>query len=144
MALNYKKSFKNLISNIKRFFTGSKPQPKEDWVFMTVLFFLFLIVLIIVNVYIFLNQNYFQEKEFISEEISEDVDSLNKGIDINKNKEELEKVKKYFKEKEERLIEIQDILKEKNKSEEKDVDEEETESVDEEKEETEIPESFFE
>lgn len=110
MAFNYKYFFKNTIENTKSFFSGSQSHPKDDWVFMLNFFFIALLILVTLNVFIFFNQERIRNVDLKLDQTPADLDILTRGVDTEMDKEELDKILKFFEEKEGKLNAIREEL----------------------------------
>jgi hypothetical protein len=100
MNTKKKEKLKNLKDNLKDFFVSQKPHPKKDWTFMLKFFFGFLFFLTTINTFLFFYWSNVYDKETVDTATSFQGDTVLKDKDINLNKEKIDSVWNFFKDKE--------------------------------------------
>ncbi len=100
MNIKKKEKLKNLKENLKNFFVSQKPYPKKDWTFMLKFFFGFLFFLTTINTFLFFYWSNVYDKETANTVKSFQEDAVFEDEDINLNKEKIDSVWNFFKDKE--------------------------------------------
>ena len=81
---------------------------------MLTFFFVALIVLVTVNISIFFNQDRVRDSGFEPDQIPANVSILTRGVDAEMDKDELDKILRFFEEKRQKLDAIREDLKNEN------------------------------
>lgn len=103
-----KEKLKNFKDSIKDFFNSQKPRPKRDWTFMLLFFFGFLFFLTSINTFLFFYWSNIYDKGSGDTETLFEGEVLFEDKDIDLNKEKIDNVWNFFKDKENNFNNIEE------------------------------------
>ena len=100
MNIKNKGKFRLFKESIKEFLVSPKPRPRRDWTFMLSFFFIFLFFLIVVNASLFFYWGNVYDEEQVLTDTSFEGDILFEDKKVNLDKEKIDHVWNFFKDKE--------------------------------------------